>query len=506
MTSKVFALAIAAAMLFAAAASSGPATAADPDSNSFELSVKRFSGGIRIPTVSSLPYEDIDFSQFVKFRQYLKESYPRVFQTMEPTLVNDHALLLRWKGRDASKLPKLFLSHYDVVPVSGYDWKEELKNEQPVVFRFDDTPLPAPDAIQNAWSYPPFSGAVADGRIYGRGSLDMKGMLFSLLEAADALLAEGFVPEQDIWFAFGQDEEISGIHGARKIAPYFKEKGLRFAAVFDEGGFILEGGAILESLKKPIAVVGMGEKGFATVRIKVRGMGGHSSIPPVHPTKGSLVLASEIVKIIDENPMPAKMIPVVASFIDEVSEGKTSLAEKDPDSAEVRAYLDRMAKVSISNAMIRTTSAVTMMHGSDGANVLAAVAEIMVNFRILPGDTVADVKKHVETLCEGYDVEIDFYGDAREPSALTSPDSPVMKNIREAVKKGYPDAIVAPYLTVGATDAYKYQDVSDNIFRLIPALMNQAEIRTVHNDNEFLSMENYRQMIAYFRELMITAM
>ncbi len=173
-------------------------------------SLQRFAGGIRIPTVSSVEYSETRFEPFDRFKSYLTESYPEVFRTMDTLTINKYGIVLHWKGKDSSAKPILFLSHYDVVPVADYDPQTITGDSTAIVFRPEDTPLPPVDTIQTSWTYPPFSGAVADGRLYGRGSLDMKCMLFSMMEAADALIAEGYQPAQDIWFAFGHDEEIGG--------------------------------------------------------------------------------------------------------------------------------------------------------------------------------------------------------------------------------------------------------------------------------------------------------
>ncbi|MCC8153397.1 MAG: M20/M25/M40 family metallo-hydrolase [Tannerellaceae bacterium] len=216
-----------------------------------EKSVKRFAGGIQIPTISVENYEETNFEAFDRFKQYLKISYPEVYQSLEVFTINTYGLVFHWKGRNSSLNPILLLSHYDVVPVDGYEEEEYFTGD--TIFRFGDTPLEPIQNVQEGWTYPPFSGAVTDGRIYGRGTLDMKGMLFGILEATDALLAEGFQPERDIWFAFGQDEENGGRQGALIIADYFKEQNIIFDAVYDEGSFVLGPG--VGGINKPMALV-----------------------------------------------------------------------------------------------------------------------------------------------------------------------------------------------------------------------------------------------------------
>lgn len=458
-------------------------------------SLERFAGGIRIPTVSSEIDRETD-NPFDRFKAYLRESYPRIYERMDTVTVNKYGLLFRWKGKDPSLNPILFCSHYDVVPVVGYEPVPTPADS--VIFRPNDTPAPALDHFSTRWDYPPFSGDVVEGRVYGRGTLDMKGMLFGILEAADTLLQEGFTPGRDIWFAFGFDEEIGGTEGALKIAAYFREKGLTFDAVYDEGGIVAAPG--LGGITVPMALIGTAEKGFCTIRIDIKGTGGHSSMPPA---KGSLVQAAEIMEKLNDDQMPALITPPIAAFLDNVG-GTMGYASR---LAIANRWLlggvlkDKLAQTPATNALIRTTTAVTMAKGSDAPNVLSSVSEIVVNFRILPGETVAEVVKHVEKICEGYDTDITVLS-AREPSMTSGTDTRGFRIVEESISRLYPAARITPYLTIGGTDAYKYQAVSDDIYRFMPVCLNEYEQRTIHNENEFISLENFGNMIEHFRYIM----
>lgn len=392
--------------------------------------------------------------------------------------INEYGLVFRWPGKNPALPPILLCSHYDVVPVLNYDPS-------------------APDAPLPGWDYPPFSGAVADGRIYGRGTLDMKGMLFSILEATDSLLAEGFRPERDVWIALGFDEETGGTQGALKIARYFEEQGIAFDAVYDEGGIIIAPG--LGGIQRTAALVGTAEKGFSTIRITVRGTGGHSSMPP---EKGSLVLAAEIIEQLNREQMPAFLTAPVIAFLDRIG-GSMGVAQRTAianrwllESLLLRSFESNPA----TNALVRTTTALTMARGSDAANVLASEAEVTVNFRLLPGNTTAQVKRHVENICNGYDVRIEELS-TREPSQISPDDVHAFEMIRTSLAGLYPGTIVTPYLTLGGTDAYKYEAVSPNVYRFMPVLLTEQEQGTIHNENESISLENYGRMIAYFRDL-----
>ncbi len=466
-----------------------------------ELSLQRFSGGIRIPTISNEFYEETDFGPFNEFKNYLPQVYPAIYSVMDTLTINNYGLLFRWKGSDPGKNPILFLSHYDVVPVVGHDPSVDISPD--VVYDIDKNySREAISEVQQNWEYPPFSGAIANGRIYGRGTLDMKGMLFSILEAADALIMEGFQPEQDIWFAFGHDEETGGRQGAVKIAGYFKENGIVFDAVYDEGGIIAAPGSALESIARPMALIGLGEKGLLTLRLKVYGLGGHSSMPPA---KSSLVYAAELIEKLNNNQMQARIIPPIASFLNQTA-GEMGFGSRMVIANQwlmKPILIKSLSKIPASNALVRTTTAISMAKGSDAANVLSSVSEITVNFRILPGDSVEDIVHHVQELCHGYDVQIENIS-AREASGISPENVKAFEIIGSTVKKMYPDALVTSYITIGGTDAYKYQIVSNNIYRFMPVLLNQYEQRTIHNENEHISIQNFGRMIWYFKEIMKT--
>ena len=420
----------------------GPPRSVEPSAQA----VERLAGGIRIPTVSDA-IDRTDDNPFQAFKAYLPQAYPAIYSQLDTLTINEYGLVFRWPGKNPALPPILLCSHYDVVP--------------------------------------------------GRGTLDMKGMLFSILEATDSLLAEGFRPERDVWIALGFDEETGGTQGALKIARYFEEQGIAFDAVYDEGGIIIAPG--LGGIQRTAALVGTAEKGFSTIRITVRGTGGHSSMPP---EKGSLVLAAEIIEQLNREQMPAFLTAPVIAFLDRIG-GSMGVAQRTAianrwllESLLLRSFESNPA----TNALVRTTTAITMARGSDAANVLASEAEVTVNFRLLPGNTTAQVKRHVENICNGYDVRIEELS-TREPSQISPDDVHAFEMIRTSLAGLYPGTIVTPYLTLGGTDAYKYEAVSPNVYRFMPVLLTEQEQGTIHNENESISLENYGRMIAYFRDL-----
>lgn len=465
-----------------------------------ELSLKRLQDGLRIPTISQPAPTPENMRPFVNFKDYLTEAYPNIHAAMQTDTVNTYGLLFRWPGSDPTLPPFLITAHYDVAPVPGYDAALPATFGE-LVFRPGDN-LAAPiDKFQTEWEFAPFSGAVANGRIYGRGTLDDKAQLFAILEAAEALIAEDYQPRRDIWFAFGHDEEIGGQDGALQMANYFEAQGLYFDAVHDEGGVITSLAMISPKAVRPVAVVGVAEKGFLVVKITVNGPGGHSSMPP---RNASIVQAAEIVAKLNANQMPAKITPPIAAFLERAG-GEMGFGARMAIANQwlLRpAIIKIMTKAPPANALLRTTTAVTMIKGGDAPNVLSPATEIIVNFRILPEDTPEDVLAHVEAICAGYDVKIEAMGAPRTASKISPSDSAFFQAVESSVLELYPDGIVSPYITIASTDAIKYELVSDNVYRFMPAFLNQYELALMHGVNEHISIENYSNMIRYYQRLM----
>lgn len=460
-----------------------------------EDAARRLSKAIRIPTVSGDINRETD-NPFDQFKAYLPEAFPAVYKSLDTLTVNKYGLLFHWKGKDDTRKPILFLAHYDVVSVRESEADEELFGEE--IYRPADAAKPPVTDVQTRWDFPPFSGAVADGRIYGRGTVDVKGMLLAQLEAVNALLVDSFQPEQDIWFAYGFDEETGGMEGAARMAAYFKQNDIAFDAVYDEGSVVMAPG--IAGTRRAIALVGLGEKGVCTMNITVKALGGHSSMPPY---KSSLVLAAEIIEQLNTNQLPAQIIPPIQSFLDRIGGSMSFMSQMAIANQWLlkAPLLDMLGQNPSTNSLIRTTTAITMAKGSDYPNILSTTAGITVNFRILNGETVDMVVDHVKEICADYDVDIQVEL-AQEPSALSSEDTPAYRAIERSMAKIYPEASVVSFISPTASDARKYESVSNNVYRLIPICLNEFEQRTIHNTNEYISLENYKKMIYYFKDLM----
>ncbi|MET3038168.1 M20/M25/M40 family metallo-hydrolase [Chryseobacterium sp. NRRL B-14859] len=462
-----------------------------------DSAIMRFSGGIKIPTVSTGSLGEFNYAPFAQFKEYLKTSYPLVYQHTENVEINQYGLVFRLKGSNPSLEPILFLSHMDVVPPGDAD----IINKEENIFRPDDQPLPPVAKVAEDWDYAPFSGVVANGRIYGRGAIDMKGMLFSLMESMNNQIKSKQIPKRDIYLAFGFDEEVGGQKGAMQIADYFKKKGLKFDAVYDEGGLIMRKGNV-GGIDSDVAVVGCAEKGFLSAKIKVKGLGGHSSMPPMESAIGK---AAVIMKRLEDDQMKPMITPLIKEFFDNIG-GAMPFASRLAIANQwllKPMLLSKLTKNNTTNALVRTTTALTMMKGSDGTNVLSPEVEFVVNFRLLPGNTVKDVREHIAKATKGFDVEVEEIDNTREASAISSTNTKAFKLIQAGVKEIHPGAIVTPYLTMAGTDAGKYEIVSKNIYRFMPIKINSPEQQSIHSTNEYLSIENYLKMIHYFEYMMM---
>jgi carboxypeptidase PM20D1 len=382
-----------------------------------DSAVMRLSNGIRLPTVSTGSLGEFNYSPFDQFKEYLKASYPEVYQNTENYEVNKYGLVFRLKGKRTDLKPILFLSHMDVVTPGEADIKDTTEN----IFRPNDKPLLPVTRVAEDWDFAPFSGTVAQGRIYGRGAIDMKGMLFSLMESMRDLIRNQHMPQRDIYLAFGFDEEVGGKNGATMIAEDFKKKGLTFDAVYDEGGLIMQKGNVA-GMDSDVAVVGCAEKGFLSAKIKVKGLGGHSSMPPMESAIGK---AAVIMQRLEDHQMKPLITPLIKDFFNNIG-GEMSFTSRLAISNQwllKPLLISQLTKNNTTNALVRTTTALTMMKGSDGTNVLSPEVEFVVNFRLLPGNSVKDVREHIAEATKGFEVEVEEIDNTREASAV-SPTNP----------------------------------------------------------------------------------
>lgn len=440
---------------------------------------ERLGRAVRFPTVTLVsgdPLSQPGYSEFRAFEEFLRGEFPLTSRALRWENPSPLALLLRWEPADGGTTqPAILLyAHYDVVPAG-------------------------PDA---GWSHPPFSGDLADGFVWGRGTLDDKGALLAILEATEGLLAEGFRPRRTIYLAFGGDEETSGRLGAAAIAATLAAGGVRLSCVLDEGSFIVDG--VLPFIRRPVAMVGVAEKGFANVEIVVEGRAGDSSMPGRGTSAGAL---AAVVAAIESRPFPARLTPTVQRFF-------RALA---PHAGRLRGqglrfmrplwplFRRRLVADPSMDALVRTTQAVTILRAGEKENVIPHQARAVINLRLLPGDSSQSALARIERIARNhlsrrFTLKASFLeGTTRsEPVPESRLDANLWKIIEESIREISPLAIVAPFLVVVYTDSRKFVDLTACIVRLLPMVLGSAELAGIHAFDERISLENYGRMIRFY--------
>lgn len=447
-------------------------TPVDPVEVNGEVVAEHLAEVIKFPTISNQDRTKVPVEALESLHLALERLYPRTHASLKREKVNDYSLLYTWMGRNLDLEPVLLMGHLDVVPAESTN--------------------------QGEWTHPPFSGEINGGYVWGRGALDMKGVVIGIFESIEMLLRQDYQPERTLYLALGHDEEIGGQSGALAIASLLESRGVRLMAVLDEGGSIMQG--LVPGVDIPVALVGVAEKGHATLELKVEARPGHSSAPPKHTGIG--VLARAITRL-ENHPMPARLSMTKLMF-DELGAFmptmlRIALANGWLFDGVIRK---RLSASPTSDALIRTTTAATVIQGGVKDNILPSLAQARVNFRILPGDRVADVMAHVRKVINDDAVQInlpDFV--SWEPSPISPMDSPVYKDLAETIREVYPEAIVAPYLVIGFTDARHYGRLSNCIYRFSPYLLDSTMMQTIHGYNERIAIEALPRMVQFYTRL-----
>ena len=438
---------------------------------------ERLAGAIRIRTISHEDPAAFDAGAFQSLHEYLRVAFPRVHTRLRREVVATHSLLYTWQGTNSSLAPILLLGHLDVVPVEP--------------------------GTAEKWHDDPFGGRIADGWIWGRGAIDNKSAVVGMLEAVEMLLGEGFSPERTVYLAFGHDEEVGGTQGARNVAALLHDRGVQPAMVLDEGGVIGDG--ILPGISDPVAFVGIAEKGFVTVELSTGGAGGHSSLPPPQSAVG--ILSAAIARL-ERNQMPARLEGPTHELFERIAP-QFPLAQRAVFAnlwATRPVVLRNLESKPTTNAMVRTTTAVTIFQAGTKDNVLPSSARAAVNFRILPGDSIAGVIDHVTRAIDDPRVNVKVAGRfSAEPSAVSSTGSEGFRSLERAIRQVAPDVVVAPYLVVVVTDARYYSGLSRNIFRFLPLRLTSRDLERMHGIDERIGIREYETAVRTYRQLMIEA-
>lgn len=431
-----------------------------PDSAALHM-----SEAIQIPTISISDTLPIDTAAYLRFNAFVDKSYPLIKQHLTKTMVDSLNFVFEWKGQNSSLAPIILMGHYDVVPVE--------------------------EAVLDKWIVSPFSGKITDSCIWGRGSVDDKCGVISALEATEAMLRKNFTSQRTIFLCFGHDEEMSG-SGARAIVKYLKQRNIRPELVLDEGGEITEGK--VKDVKRPIAVIGVAEKGYASFELSVEKEGGHSSKPA---KETAIDILAKALFHLRTTTADSKITPPVKEFISRISSSSDKFINRMA-AANMWAFESITKNVLSANpegyAMIHTTIVPTILQSGVKDNVIPSTAKAIVNSRILTGETSKTVEEFIRKAINDDRVKIKPISSIdADPSPATNIQSSAFARIESAVYRTIPNVIPAPYLMIGATDSKYYRKISDRVLNFTP----MTDSKGFHGINERLPLGDFQRTINF---------
>ncbi|MBQ8351353.1 MAG: M20/M25/M40 family metallo-hydrolase [Clostridia bacterium] len=419
-------------------------------------------------TISRYDHAEEDEGEFAKLIDKLPVLYPHVFEACTLTRLPDRALLFQWTGKTEGQ-PTVLMAHYDVVPV-----------------------------MEEGWQKPPFDGIIEDGVLWGRGTLDTKVTMNGVLFAANHLIAEGFVPEKDIYFAFSGGEEVNG-PGAVHIVDWFEEHGITPALVVDEGGAVVEN--VFPGVKGACGMIGIAEKGMIDVEYKTKSNGGHASAPKPHTPVGVL---SRACCAVENHPFPLHLTDPVAKMFDTLGRRSTFLYRMIFANLWCFSWvLDILCKKTGGdlNALMRTTVAFTRMEGSNANNVIPPEASMVSNIRLNPADTVDGGLAYLRKTVNDPMVEISKI-QGTNPSPISETDCPAWDKVATAVAATWPGCIVTPYLMMQCSDSRHYGRISNHVYRFSAMALTNEERGTIHGHNERIRLETIGESVEFYLRLM----
>lgn len=444
-----------------------PTPSAAPVAVDREKALAHLQALIRIPTVSYRDKALEDNAPFEELPERIKELYPALNAACPMIRPGQRSILFHWKGRKEGA-PSVLMAHYDVVPV-----------------------------VEEGWEKPAFDGIVENDTLWGRGTLDTKGTLVGILEAAESLIQQGFTPEHDLYLAFAGDEEISG-DGAPCIIRYLQERGITPAFVLDEGGAVVEN--VFPSVHCPAALVGTGEKGPMDVRMVLETKGGHASTPPAHSPVGRLAQA---VAKVESHPFPFTLTPPVKEMFDTL--GRHSSLLYRVIFANLWCFapvLNLLCKKSGGelNALVRTTVAFTRMEGSDAYNVLPPKASVGANLRLIGQETPESACQYLRKVIGDEDIQVEAVM-GMSPSPVSPTDGKPWQRLCSAIAATWPDAVVSPYLMLACSDARHYSRFCPNVYRFSAMALSKEERGMIHGNNERIPLETLYTTVAFFQRM-----
>lgn len=431
--------------------------------------LEHLADAIRIQTVADDGDPTATHAALTEFRAFLSRIYPKVWDRFDTELVGGHSLLLTWQGSSQDLLPIVLVAHMDVVPVEG--------------------------GSESRWSAPPFEATTTSNHMIGRGAIDDKGGLIAVLEGLEETIARGFSPRRTVIVALGHDEETMGSTGAAAIAQLLEARDVRAELVIDEGGFVTEG--VVPITTGAVALVGVSEKGYLDLELTATGDPGHSSAPPKATAIG--VLAKAIASL-QAHPMPARLDVQAPFFAAASAAARVGARRILHDLPKLRGIASRiLGQQPATDALIRTTIAPTVIRGGVKSNVLPASASAVINFRILPGDTVDSVIDHVrEVVGEAIDIT-PLRG--WDPPPMTDTNTTGYSTVSGLIEEVFPGTTVAPWVVIGATDARYYTSISECVVRFLPFRLNAEELSGFHGIDERIRLVDAAPAVMFYRVL-----
>lgn len=430
--------------------------------------IQRFIQMIKCKTISHKDITLEDEEEFIKFKKLLVENYPSVNSHCKLYNIGRTGILYHWKGKTSEK-PVVFMAHYDVVPVNEDQWSKE-----------------------------PFSGIVEDKYIWGRGTLDTKSTLCGIMEAAEKLINDGFIPENDIYLSFSGDEETNG-KSAKDIVEFLRQNEVEPFMVLDEGGAIVKN--VIPGVKEKCALIGTGEKGKMHLRLSVKGQGGHGSTPP--PTSSIGRLAKSVSKI-ERKPFKFHLSQPAKDMFNII--GRHSSFGLKIIFANINFFsplLNLLTKKTGGelNALVRTTTAFTKMSGSNAINVFPPYASIEGDIRIMEGDTEETIITGIKNRIKDDKVVVESL-DTIPVAPFSSMDTEAWDILKDSIKSIWPDTIVSPYLMLGCTDSRSYTKISKNVYRFSPMELSSEERKLIHGNDERIPEDKLILAVKFYISIM----
>lgn len=438
-------------------------------------SLVRFQEALKIKTISFENESDFDSVEFERFNELLERNYPKVSSVLEHKVFNRFSHLYKWTGSNATLNPIILMGHIDVVPI----------------------------ASPSKWSVGAFSGEIKENKVWGRGTIDDKFSVIAIMESVEMLLREGYVPERSIYLSFGHDEEVGGTKGAAQIADYLKSKGITAEYVLDEGYAITQ--KIIPGIDEDVAMIGIAEKGSTTIELTVDLEGGHSSQPEKETAID--VLATAVAKI-KAHPLEPTISEPMQEFMNQLGPemgfvNKMAFANRGIFKNIIIGIYEKASGAG--NALVRTTTAPTIFESGVKENVIPTSARAVINFRIIPGQTVDDVMNHVMAVMDDNRIKARFNGFNSNPSKVSSIRSEGYGIISTTIKEVFPNTLTAPNLVIAATDSRHFEEVSDHVYRFVPYHINSDNISSFHGIDEHVLLDDYNNAIRFYKQLIINS-